>query len=183
MVECFVTDLVKMPPITPTSSLYRQTLALCDNGYPRHAARSSWIYLDMDKSRDSCGDSSEGSYSTCTTTSMSSLFPIPEKIRKLSCSSDCSACQATTFRIVFDTANDLWKENPDRDHYNTFAVSESDLTKAIQHLEQKLGPHYGLNSESSTDGVINMPHDGLNKALSPRITFILDSYCNIYMIR
>lgn len=33
----------------------------------------------------------------------------------------------------------MWKDNPERDLFNTFAVSERDLTRAIEHLETQLG--------------------------------------------
>ena len=169
-------------------ALYRQAFSLSDFVPPwKTSARSSWIYVDMEKGvRESRSDYSESSYSISTTTSISSLYKIPEKIRKLSCSSDCSACKATSFvKLLLDTSADLWKDNPDRDLYNTFSVSEDDLTNAIAHLEQKLGtPAYNHEGFSSSMIFRNgAKNEFLKKELHPRISFILDSYCNIYMSR
>lgn len=179
---------------------------------------------------------------TSTTTSCSSLYRIPTKMRKLSSSSSSkSAKNPHSFparpsapllsslmpKHLKDVASLLWSENPDRDPFNTFAVSETELTSAIAHLEHQLGtstrgktnkartslfssifPSDAALSPSSSPGTpaskvssdlrpslsrfasvddnqikYNQENDCSSKQLPFRVQFIMESYCNIYMMR
>ena len=230
------------------------------------------------------GDSDKVSLSTLgafsTTTSGGSLYRIPAKVRKMSCStsqttntsttsspgqaSTCSmrTCDSSspstvsggsasrvavdvlngvkrtsrpsssTFtvaqlpRIIREIYSFLWSDNPDRDPFNTFSVSETDLTSAIAHLESQLSSSVrscnnrqsnktrdslawteaptkekrpqscqldglgteGILSSSSSDSVPEdkdgpRVSDGAADHLPFRVQFIMESYCNIYMMR
>ena len=222
-----------------------------------------------------------------TTTSGSSLYRIPAKVRKVSCSTpqtintnstsspgQASTCSVRTCdssststvsggsasriavdvlngvkrngrssssssssftsaqlpRIIRDVFSFLWSDNPDRDPFNTFSVSETDLTSAIAHLESQLSssvrggsnrnssksradvlasfawteaptkekrsPTFPLGSlESnrtdthSSSGSDPEDKDGTKAPEGPtnqlpfRVQFIMESYCNIYMMR
>lgn len=112
--------------------------------------------------------SSAGHYSPCSTLSSSGprsgtlLSSIPSTTLSSSSSSSTSsstssrsrrkgrlgsgsafaltpAATSAAFTLVLEAASQLWKDNPERDLFNTFAVSERDLTRAIKHLETQLG--------------------------------------------
>ncbi|ESO83096.1 hypothetical protein LOTGIDRAFT_223090 [Lottia gigantea] len=122
--------------------------------------------IKMEKS--SSNFSNFSNFSTLTSScSTCSSYSIPDKIRKLSCSSSCISCKDMSYRLILEVAADLWKENPDRDIYNTFNVSESDLTKAIEHLEDQLGPP-GYEDSNHHQSLLNSSMK--NKILPPRIT-------------
>ena len=91
------------------------------------------------------------------------------------------------FSLVFDTATQLWKENPERDLFNTFSVSEQDLTCAIAHLETQLGarlpPILPEVDESEEAEGVAQSQAPVDRELPFRIKFILDSYCNIFWLR
>lgn len=109
--------------------------------------------------------------------------------RKSSQGGDRGGCvRSQAFAVVCDTAAQLWKDNPERDFYNTFSVSEHDLTQAIAHLETQLGCHGhplpAVPDQLLEDGVMpELAPEERDKDLPFRIRFILDSYCNIFMLR
>ncbi|GFS00525.1 hypothetical protein ElyMa_001073500 [Elysia marginata] len=121
-------------------------------------------------------------------------------------------------RVVREVFTFLWSDNPDRDPFNTFSVSETDLTTAIAHLESQLsssvhGSSCNRNSSKTREGVLaslawteaptkelraqahhqengettkkddsSVPEAAANH-LPFRVQFIMESYCNIYMMR
>lgn len=91
---------------------------------------------------------------------------------------------------------DLWKDNADHDIYNTFSVSEAEVTQVIHYLENSLL----LNGENKSN--LNRPvgHEGSccdsykpvehggsssnitsKESVPLKVTFIMDTYCSIYM--
>lgn len=82
---------------------------------------------------------------------------------------------------------DLWKDNPEHDQFYTFCVSEDDVTRVIQYLENQLSIQGGgEKTKEETDNVKNsVLQDDINKSphhqVSPKVTFILDTYCHMYM--
>lgn len=156
-----------------------------------------------------------------TAGSCNSLYRIPSKLRKLSSSSSCSGTSAwstvtsknTTStldtakfqhsiswlpKVLQDAFSYLWCENPDRDPFNTFSVSEAELTAAITHLEHQLSlstrnmgvlsdlmqltsPSLGeCQNVQATNTAVSAGEDA---SLPFRVQFIMESYCNIYMTR
>lgn len=71
---------------------------------------------------------------------------------------------------------ELWKDNPDHDQFYTFAVSEDEVTKVISYLENALS----VQKLKSSLGNPDIPD---RKNVSPKVTFILDTYCHMYMTR
>jgi len=136
------------------------------------------------------------------TSSMSSLslslFPytMPRR-RNSSTSSNVSGSQksvqlkdVTSLHGFCDVVgHDLWKDNPEQDRFNTFSVSETDLTNVIGYLENQIESHKSKSRLSGTceasDNVLNTVHDELGQPseVPARVTFILDTYCHIYMSR
>lgn len=187
---------------------------------------------DLETDRESV--ISMGTVTTLSTTgSCNSLYRIPAKLRKLSSASSSgnSSWSAITNKntrlapdltkyptslhpnLLQDTFSYLWCENHDRDPFNTFSVSESDLTAAIAHLEQQLSG----SSKADDAGRFLSNFSQLGSALAPslsaekhssdpcssathaatciddsaqqstdfpfRVQFIMESYCSIYMTR
>ena len=69
-------------------------------------------------------------------------------------------------------------------------MSETDLTNVIGYLETQIESHKhkGKTVDQScenSDNVLNSVHDNLGEPVSvpPKVTFILDTYCHIYMHR
>ena len=133
--------------------------------------------------------SSSSSTSSSTSTSTSSSSSSSSSSGKSVCGSRCSRANNPAFTLVWDTASQLWKDNPERDLFNTFSVSEQELTCAIAHLETQLGarlpaalPEVDESGVEDGEGVVPPP-EGAGAELPFRIKFILDSYCNIFWMR
>lgn len=170
--------------------------------------------------------------SVCATvsaaTSCGSLYRIPAKVRKLSSNSTWSTISTKHLfptahpadalkapssqmpKLLRDVFYYLWCENPDRDPFNTFSVSETDLTAAISHLEQQLSTRIRHQDEKSRASLFStfisshtsepvsslissqsepVPESDDDVSVGPahnlpfRLQFIMESYCNIYMLR
>lgn len=174
-----VTRIQALPPVPPYSqrfSKYNQAQSQFQELAPLFTSPSSrcpaLTRADLDPDTESV-------VSTCTmatvstTGSCNSLYRIPTKLRKLSSSSSsgnsswsaitrkntCSGSDPVKFqthppvsvlpKLLQDTFTYLWCENPDRDPFNTFSVSETDLTTAIVHLEQQLSNSVSNRQEKS----------------------------------
>ncbi|GFO41040.1 hypothetical protein PoB_006754500 [Plakobranchus ocellatus] len=124
-------------------------------------------------------------------------------------------------QIIREVFSFLWSDNPDRDPFNTFSVSETDLTFAIAHLESQLSSSvrscnmgsgnktraslFTSFAKAETDEVSAMPSENLCTSplgdgheatpkqesrahgspvdrLPFRVQFIMESYCNIFMM-
>lgn len=124
--------------------------------------------------------STSGASSSSSSSSIQS-FLSSTQTRKSSCGSDCGAtyCQTLLFAIVWDASTQLWKDNPERDVFSTFSVSEQDLTQAIAYLETELGPR------AFAPAIVQRGNGDLagERDLPFRVRFVLDSYCNIFMLR
>lgn len=124
--------------------------------------------------------SSSSSASSSTASSLSG---------KSLCGSRWNHANNLAFTLVWDTAGQLWKDNPERDLFNTFSVSEQELTCAIAHLETQLGTRLPptlpeVDENCAEDGQGGAPIPGTPDTELPfRIKFILDSYCNIFWMR
>lgn len=157
---------------------------------------------ETDESMDetSCSPQSEasesGTMSITSSLSSLSLFPFTHRRRNSSTSSNVSGSQksvhakdpTTLYGLCDHVGHDMWKDNPEQDRFNTFSVSETDLTNVIGYLETQIESHKSKNrhypqSCESSDNVINSVHDDLGEPASvpPKVTFILDTYCHIYM--
>ncbi|WAR21996.1 SLK-like protein, partial [Mya arenaria] len=159
----------------------------------------------ISEAEESMDDTSNSHYSEASdtgamsiTSSLSSLsfFPYTTRRRNSSASSNVSGSQksihckeVTMYGLCDVVGHDLWKDNPEQDRFNTFSVSETELTNVIGYLENQIESHKTKNrvSESceSSDNVINSVHDDLGQpeGVPQKVTFILDTYCHIYMYR
>ena len=62
--------------------------------------------------------------------------------------------------------------------------SEADLTNVIGYLENQIEAHKCRSQDSeSSDNVMNSVQDSIGTEIPPKVTFILDTYCHIYMYR
>nr|KAI8755749.1 STE20-like serine/threonine-protein kinase [Biomphalaria glabrata] len=190
-------------------------------------------HLELDADKDSVLSLSTMA-TVSTATSWGSLYRIPAKVRKLSTSAK-STWSALTSKSVIKTVDPaiqdssrvspqvytsslpkflrevfsyLWCDNPDRDPFNTFSVSETELTSAIAHLEQQLSTRVSNPEQKSRASLFSalLPqsssapsspkhvapdfraNDCENKPtpldqLPFRVHFIMESYCSIYMTR
>lgn len=139
---------------------------------------------------------SEASECMSVTSSLSSLsvFAITDTRRNSSSSSYTShtrsihAKQSTLYAMCHQIGKDMWKDHPEQDRFNTFSVSETDLTNTIRYLENQIEAHkcktnISMSLECS-ENVINSVQDVLGEQTVPaKVTFILDTYCHIYMCR
>ncbi|CAI9717770.1 STE20-like serine serine/threonine-protein kinase isoform X2 [Octopus vulgaris] len=157
--------------------------------------RSSWVYVEMSNVNEEVPLSSSSSSSS----SPHPFHPLSleSKINLLrwqtkrcsvsSCESYSTAGHSVTrslsrLSFIDDVSSELWKENPDRDSYNTFSVSEEELTRIIKYLESKLDGSQCINSSlDGSDSVINCASNDIKQVVSPTVTFILDTYCNMYL--
>jgi len=140
-----------------------------------------------------------GTMSVTSSLSSLSLYPFTHRRRNSSTSSNVSGSHrclhakdtTTSFYGICDqVGQDMWKDNPEQDRFNTFSVSETDLTNVIGYLETQIESHKhkGKTVDQScenSDNVLNSVHDNLGEPVSvpPKVTFILDTYCHIYMHR
>lgn len=140
--------------------------------------------------------SEAGTMSVTSSLSSLSLFPFTHRRRNSSTSSNVSGSQRsvhakelTFYGICDHVGQEMWKDNPEQDRFNTFSVSETDLTNVIGYLETQIESHKqkGKIDQSCehSDNVLNSVHDDLGEPVSvpPKVTFILDTYCHIYMHR
>lgn len=138
-------------------------------------------YLSINRADFDADNQSMTSVSTMatmsTTGSCNSLYRVPSKLRKLSSPSISGSSPWTTIsaknthsvehtqfetehvslllpKFLRDTVSFLWCDNPDHDPFNTFSVSETDLTSAIAHLEQQLsGSGSNLDNEETRQDI------------------------------
>lgn len=75
----------------------------------------------------------------------------------------------------------LWKDNPEQDPFNTFSVSEDNLTKIIDYLENVSGKNQ--KGQEVSENVMNAIQEDFRGAVSDKVTFILDTYYSMYMTR
>lgn len=141
-----------------------------------------------------CSDSN-ASVSTCENSNgcdtnlvfcQPSLLALRKNSVSTSSDSGCSGLSSgTTSSIVKDSGllqmpisvgAELWKDNPDHDQFYTFAVSEDEVTKVISYLENALSVQKFKSS-------LENPDTPEKKNVSPKVTFILDAYCHMYMTR
>ena len=97
--------------------------------------------------------SESGAMSIASSLSSLSLFPYTHRRRNSSASSNVSGSpcghvnvkELTLHGFCDHVGSDLWKENPEQDRFNTFSVSETDLTTVIGYLEKsnRLAPTQG----------------------------------------
>ena len=136
--------------------------------------------------------STEGPMSLASSLSSLSLFPYTRRRRNSSTSSNVSfshccgphAKEVLFFSFCDHVGQDLWKDNPEQDRFNTFSVSEADLTNVIGYLENQIEAHKCRSQDSeSSDNVMNSVQDSIRTEIPPKVTFILDTYCHIYMYR
>lgn len=138
--------------------------------------------------------SESGAMSITSSLSSLSLFPYTHRRRNSSTSSNASGSQSphgkelTLYGICDHVGQDMWKDNPEQDRFNTFSVSETDLTNVIGYLENQIEAHKckakNSSCSESSDNVINSVQDDLGEQTVPaKVTFILDTYCHIYMYR
>ena len=134
----------------------------------------------------------EGPMSLASSLSSLSLFPYTHRRRNSSASSNVSVTHSSGvhikeilfFGFCDHVGQDLWKDNPEQDRFNTFSVSEADLTNVIGYLENQIEAHkYRSRDSESSDNVMNSVQDSLQTNIPPKVTFILDTYCHIYMYR
>lgn len=134
----------------------------------------------------------EGPMSLASSLSSLSLFPYTHRRRNSSTSSNISAAHSSGpavkeilfFGFCDHVGQDLWKDNPEQDRFNTFSVSETDLTNVIGYLENQIEAHKCRSRDSeSSDNVRNSVQDSIQTEIPPKVTFILDTYCHIYMYR
>lgn len=153
---------------------------------------------ETDESMDDASHYSEasecGDMSVTSSLSSLSLFAITHPRPNSSSSSYTSqihsiyAKELTLYAICDQIGQDMWKDNPEQDRFNTFSVSETDLTNVIGYLENQIEAHkcktkISMSSESS-ENVINSVQDVLGEQTVPaKVTFVLDTYCHIYMCR
>lgn len=143
---------------------------------------------------NTCSDSN-ASVSTCENSNGSngnfvirrpSLFALRRNSTSTSSDSGCSGLSSgTTSSVLKDSSllqmpiavgAELWKDNPDHDQFYTFAVSEDEVTKVISYLENAL-------SVQKLKSSLRNPDIPDRKNVSPKVTFILDTYCHMYMTR
>ena len=143
---------------------------------------------------NACSDSST-SVSTCENSNGSNgnlvfcqpnLFALRRNSIATSSDSGCSGLSSGTTSSVVKGSNllqipmlvggELWKDNPDHDQFYTFAVSEEDVTKVISYLENAL-------AAQKLKSPLGNPDSPERKNVSPKVTFILDTYCHMYMTR
>lgn len=150
-----------------------------------------------DTSNSHYSEASEtGAMSITSSLSSLSLFPYAQRRRNSSTSSNGSGAHSsstpgkeiTMYGICDHTGQDMWKDNPEQDRFNTFSVSETDLTNVIGYLENQIEVHKFKNkistSSESSDNVLNSVQDDFGETTIPaKVTFILDTYCHIYMCR
>ena len=136
--------------------------------------------------------SESGAMSIASSLSSLSLFPYTHKRRNSSASSNASGSPsglrkdvAVFFGFCDHVGQDMWRDNPEQDRYNTFSVSETDLTNVIGYLENQIEAHkYKTRCSESSDNVLNSVQDEISDPeIPPKVTFILDTYCHIYMYR
>ena len=136
--------------------------------------------------------STEGPMSLASSLSSLSLFPYTHRRRNSSTSSNISFSHPSgthVKEVLFygfcdHVGQDLWKDNPEQDRFNTFSVSEADLTNVIGYLENQIEAHKCRSQDSeSSDNVRNSVQDNIQTEIPPKVTFILDTYCHIYMYR
>ena len=87
----------------------------------------------------------------------------------------------TMFPIRVGTT--LWKENPEQDLFNTFSVSEDNLTKIIDYLENVTSKNKTHEGIEATENVINSLQEDFRETVTDKVTFILDTYYSMYMTR
>lgn len=150
--------------------------------------RSSWVYVEMDNVEEEVPLHPFYPQALSLETKIDLFRWRSKRCSVSSCESSCTDTRSLTHslsRLSFiDTvSNELWKENPDRDSYNTFSVSEEELTRIIKYLESQLdgGQCITQTSETSADPIINCNNNDLKEVVSPTVTFILDTYCNMYL--
>lgn len=140
--------------------------------------------------------SESGAMSVTSSMSSLSLYPYTHRRRNSSTSSNVSGSQKSVqgkeismYGICDHLGHEMWKDNPEQDRFNTFSVSETDLTHVIGYLETQIETHKSKSRRpqgcESSDNVINSVHDDLGETATvpPKVTFILDTYCHIYMHR
>ena len=100
-------------------------------------------------------------------------------------STTCSSAvrDSTLLSIPITVGMGLWKDNPEHDQYYTFCVSEDDVTKIISYLENQLAQQKHKASSDTAAEVPTETPEELKKDVSPKVTFILDTYCHMYMAR
>ncbi|KAK3094817.1 hypothetical protein FSP39_006585 [Pinctada imbricata] len=171
----------------PLSSLHYNTIA-----EGRHQSHSVQPDLVTDNSPKSDGmHSSNTSISSSFNPNYVYLHPGIQSLRRtsVSTSSDSGFSGLSTatggsvvrnssllaFPIAVGTG--LWRDNPEHDQYYTFCVSEDDVTKIISHLENQLSKQKAKPAERP-------PCESQEATnISPQVTFILDTYCHMYMYK
>lgn len=142
---------------------------------PGNTKSTGWVYIDPGVDQNPRGPDSFNTFSS-TSSGWSSVYQLKRKNCSLSSSSVVSVTsRESMFSIPNNVALELWHENPEQDVFNTFAVSEPDLTHVIQYLEGQLQDKLLFSSVQSE--IIN------NVKVSPKVTFILDTFCHMYMTR
>lgn len=77
----------------------------------------------------------------------------------------------------------LWKDNPEQDPFNTFSVSEDNLTKIIDYLENVTSKNKNQKGLEVTENMMNAMQEEFRDTVSDKVTFILDTYYSLYMTR
>lgn len=102
----------------------------------------------------------------------------PSMLSTSTSASDCDALAMFPIRI----STTLWKDNPEQDPFNTFSVSEDNLTKIIDYLENVTSKNKNQKLEVS-ENVMNALQEDFRGTVSDKVTFILDTYYSMYMTR
>lgn len=175
-----MTSIVEMPhrrlPSLPAREVFDGKKTKC----------SSWIYLSM-ADADRMSPCQTPTYSSSidlfrSREKSSNMELFPGKKRFSVCSSaSIVSCKMSSFPQ--QVGSQMWQDNPERDRFSTFSVSENDLTNVIEVLEKQLDVQRCRVVSESSDNVINTVQDDFKMVISPKVTFILDTYCSMYMYR
>lgn len=127
----------------------------------------NYLYYEIDISNARRNSDTPSVASTSTSASLASYV------------SDTDALAMFPIRV----STTLWKDNPEQDPFNTFSVSEDNLTKIIDYLENVSARGKNQKGQEVSENVMNSMQEDFRGAVSDKVTFILDTYYSMYMTR